>query len=227
MLLKKFIRLTLVLLSGLILAIALYLIIALILSKIPVNSNFKETPNGIEIFVQSNGVHTNFIIPAQSEYVDWTPHLPYDQFEEVDSSFKYISFGWGDKDFYMNTPTWADLTVATALKALFFMGTGAMHINYIQNKPGKSDLCKRLMISKTEYMTLINYINGTFKTDNSDKFIPIKHPGYSQYDCFYEANGTFSFLKTCNVWVGEGLKKAGIKTSFWTPFDFSVLNSLD
>lgn len=227
MFLKKFIRLSLVSIAGMICAIALYLIIALILSQIPVNSDFKETPNGIEIFVQSNGVHTNFVLPAKSEFIDWTPLLPYDQFEEVDSTFKYISFGWGDKDFYMNTPTWADLTLKTALKAIFFLGNGAMHINYIQNKPGESELCKRLLISKMEYMTLINYINGTFKKDNSGKFIPIKHPGYSQYDCFYEAKGPFSFLKTCNVWVGEGLKNAGIQTSFWTPFDFSVLNSLD
>lgn len=227
MFLQKFIRLTLLLIAGLIFVIVLYLIIALILSHITVNSNFKETPNGIEIFVQSNGVHTNFVLPSKSEFTDWTPLLPYDQFEAVDSSFKYISFGWGDKDFYIKTPTWADLTVATALKAIFFLGNGAMHISYIRNKPGESDLCKRLMISKMEYMTLINYINGTFKTDNLGEFIPIKHPGYSQYDCFYEAKGTFSFLKTCNVWVGEGLKKAGIQTSFWTPFYFSVLNSLD
>jgi uncharacterized protein (TIGR02117 family) len=227
MLLKKFIRLILAFIAGLIFAITLYLIIALILSHIPTNSNFKETPNGIEIFVQSNGVHTNFVIPAKSEFIDWTTLLPYDQFEKVDSSFKYISFGWGDKDFYMNTPTWADLTLKTALKAIFFLGNGAMHINYIQNKPSESSRYKSLMISKKEYLKLINYINSTFKTDYSGKFIPIKHPGYSQYDCFYEAKGTFSFLKTCNVWVGEGLKMAGIQTSLWTPFDFSVLNSLD
>lgn len=227
MFLKKFIRLNLVLITGLVFAITLYFIIALILSNIPLNSNFKETPAGIEIFVQSNGVHTNFILPSQSEFMDWTAHLPYNQFEEVDSTFKYISFGWGDKNFYMNTPTWADLTFSTAFKAIFFFGSGAMHINYIQNKPSENDLCKRLMLSETEYLKLINYIKNSFITDSSGKFIQIKHPGYSQYDCFYEAKGTFSFLKTCNVWVGEGLKKAGIQTSFWTPFDFSVLNSLD
>ena len=225
-LIKKFIRLTIVFISGLIGIIALYLIIALTLSHIPVNSHFKETPNGIEIFVRSNGVHTNFILPAWSEVVNWTAYLPYNHFEAVDSSFKYISFGWGDKGFYINTPTWADLTFSTAFKAIFFLGNGAMHVNYHRNKPIEGNLCKRLMISEMEYLKLTNYIKGSFKTDNSGKFIPIKHPGYSQYDCFYEAYGTFSFLKTCNVWVGKGLKKAGVKIGFWTPFDFSVLNSL-
>ena len=225
-LIKKFLRLTALFISGLICAVVLYLIIALTLSHIPVNSHFKETPNGVEIFISSNGVHTNFVLPAQSEVMDWTAYLPYNHFEAVDSSFKYISFGWGDKGFYINTPTWADLTFETAFKAIFFLGNGAMHIDYHKYKPGEKDLCKRLMISEMEYLELTDFIKSSFKTDNSGKFIPINHPGYSQYDCFYEAKGTFSFLKTCNVWVGKGLKQAGVKTVFWTPFDFSVLNSL-
>lgn len=226
-LIKKLLRLTIAIITGVVIAIALYIITALILSHIPVNSNFKETPGGIEIFVRSNGVHTNFVLPAKTGIIDWTPYLPYDHFEEVDSSFKFISFGWGSKDFYIKTPTWADLTFATAFKALFFLSSGAMHIDYDKNKPEENDLCKRLIISEMEYQQLINYIKRSFETDGSGKFIPINHPGYSQHDCFYEANGTFSFLKTCNVWVGKGLKTAGIITSLWTPFDFSVLNSID
>lgn len=223
---KKFIRLLLVFVSGLIFTIALYLITSLILSHIPVNSNFKETPNETEIFVLSNGIHINFILPAKSEVIDWTPLLPYANFETVDSTYKFISFGWGDKDFYINTPTWADLKFTIAFKAIFFLGNGAMHINYMRNKPAAGTIFKRLRISKTEYMKLTDYIKSSFKTDNTGKFIPIKHPGYSQYDCFYEAKGSFSFLKTCNVWVGEGLKKSGVKIGYWTPFDFSVLNSI-
>lgn len=226
LLIKKFIRFIVFLITGLCCLIAFYLVTALILSQIPVNSNFEETPGGIEIFVHSNGVHTSFVLPVQSQERVWSLYIPYNHFENVDSTFKYISFGWGDKDFYINTPTWSDLTFIVAFKAIFFLGNSAMHVNYYKNKPAEKELYKRLMISKMEYSRLINYIDKSFEIDTIGKFIPIKHPGYSQYDCFYEAKGRFSFLKTCNVWLGQGLKYAGIKTGFWTPFEFSVLNSI-
>ena len=226
-LLKKLLLAFAITLSAFIGVVAVYILIALTLSHLTVNADQKKQSSGIEIFVQSNGVHTDFVLPAKTHIIDWTEHLPFNHFENVDTSFKNISFGWGDQGFHINTPTWSDLTFATAFKSIFFLGKGAMHINYHKNQPMERVLCKRLIISDAQYLLLTNYIKASFKVDVNGEFIPIQHPGYSQYDCFYEAHGTFSFLKTCNVWTGKGLRKAGIKTVLWTPFDFSVLNSLE
>ena len=51
-------------------------------------------------------------------------------------------------------------------------------------------------------------------------------PGYGVTDLFFPAQGRFSLLKTCNVWVGQGLKASGLPTGLWTPFSFQVLSHL-
>ena len=43
---------------------------------------------------------------------------------------------------------------------------------------------------------------------------------------FYEATGTHSFLKTCNVWTGNVRNNVGIKISYRTPFDACVFYHL-
>ncbi|MFY7877715.1 MAG: DUF2459 domain-containing protein, partial [Pirellula sp.] len=31
-----------------------------------------------------------------------------------------------------------------------------------------------------------------------------------------EAKGSYHLFRTCNVWAGAGLKKAGIRVGYWT-----------
>ena len=89
--------------------VVLYFLLAVLLTIIPTNSNYKPPGKGISIYLISNKVHTDFVLPVNTQQKDWQKVFPDTTFGIVDSSFKYISFGWGDKDFYLNTPTWADL----------------------------------------------------------------------------------------------------------------------
>ena len=45
-------------------------------------------------------------------------------------------------------------------------------------------------------------------------------------DLFYPAQGHFSLIKTCNVWLGQGLRASGLPAGLWTPFSFQVLSHL-
>ncbi|MEO6298814.1 MAG: DUF2459 domain-containing protein, partial [Paracoccaceae bacterium] len=45
---------------------------------------------------------------------------------------------------------------------------------------------------------------------------------YGQTDVFFAANGHFHLFNTCNVWVGETLRAAGIPFGVWTPTPQSV-----
>ena len=44
------------------------------------------------------------------------------------------------------------------------------------------------------------------------------------WDAFYDATGRYSAVRTCNEWVGEGLRRAGVRVGRWTPFPVTVLN---
>lgn len=102
-------------LLGLLALIALYLASAWILGHIRANSTHTDQGN-IDIFLLSNGVHTDIAMPLHNKEFDWrTIVSPTDTRKATPAD--YVAFGWGDHGFYLETPTWADLTVPTALKA--------------------------------------------------------------------------------------------------------------
>lgn len=69
----------------------------------------------------------------------------FSQTKGKNTDFNYIAFGWGDKGFYLDTPTWADLKFSTAFKAAFWMGQSAMHTTYYREVKEGED-CKRLCL---------------------------------------------------------------------------------
>jgi hypothetical protein len=81
--------------------------------------------------------------------------------------------------------------------------------------------CRRAAISVPQYRALADYITGTIVSTEAPAA-----PGYGATDLFFSARGRFSLVKSCNVWVGNGLKAAGLPTGLWTPFAFQVLSHL-
>jgi uncharacterized protein (TIGR02117 family) len=223
--LKMTIRWFLRMLIAFIAFVLVWLLSAWLLPKFHSNNSFKESPGGVTILVKSNGVHTDILVPVKNGIKDWRKVLSPETYEEADSTFQYLAFGWGDKGFYLYTPTWADLKFSTAFKAAFFMGTTAMHVTYYKRMPEESERCRKLSVSEEQYKTLVAYIHSSFQLKNNS-YIRIDHPGYGSDDNFYEANGTYSFLKTCNCWTGSALKDAGVRVGVWTPSAGGVLNSL-
>lgn len=205
-----------------------FLVAAFLLSSIPVNNGFAQPPaqqTQLEIFVTSNGVHTDIVVPVATTYIDWRTKLPLHQFEGVDSSYQYIAFGWGDRRFYMETPSWTDLTPSVAFTAAFWPTRTAMHVEYIKHKLAPTKRQQPVFISPAQYMQLIAYINESFKT-NQGQFLHISGFGYTPQDTFYEAHGRFYIVKNCNNWVNNGLKQMGIKTGLWAPLPFAVMRHL-
>lgn len=70
------------------------------------------------IYVQSNGIHTDVCLPAITKEFNWLDFVPKEDFLN-NQSFDFITIGWGDKGFFLDTPTWAELKVSTALNAAF------------------------------------------------------------------------------------------------------------
>jgi uncharacterized protein (TIGR02117 family) len=204
--------------------LALWGLFAISLPHIRVNRGFTETPGGVTIYVCSNGVHTDVAFPANSQYIDWRKEFIPSTFKAVDSTFQYIQVGWGNKRFYLNTPTWSDLTVSTALRALFLRDSSVMHVTYNRFPPKVSpQYCHKIVISAEQYKQLIAYVQRYLNTP-SGRAILIPAKGYDVDDNFYQANGHYSFVKTCNVWTCGALKAAGVEQGLWTPFQSGVMN---
>ena len=199
----------------------IYLVAAYALSRITVNADARNVESGIAIYIKSNGVHTDIAVPVKSQVKDWTDEVRFDQTKAKELSARYISFGWGDRDFYLHTPKWADLKFKTAFNAAFYLGTSVMHTQFYDRIP-ESYRCKKLLISEANYKKLVAFLSGSFrKKDGQTLWIP--NSGYGIYDTFYEANGKYSVFKTCNTWANQALQSANQKAAFWTATDTGIL----
>ena len=200
---------------------------ALILPRIPVNDAARRSSErGATVFVESNGVHADFVLPARACGIDWTARLPAEWFEAVDGTFGWIAIGWGDKGFYLETPTWSDLEFGTAFRAAFFLSSAAMHVTWLRDAPLPGPRCRRLDLTEEQYRALAAYVLGSFALDETGRPRRIDHPGYTAHDRFFDATGTYSFIHTCNEWTGAGLRRIGVRTGLWTPFAADVLRHL-
>jgi len=207
---------------GIIAFISLYLLAAWLLPMITVNNNVRQPAHGTLIFIRSNGVHTDLVLPIRNTQKDWTRELSFAHTASQDTAMRYVAFGWGDKGFYLETPAWADLKTSTAIKAMFWMSTSAMHVTYHKELP-EDDHCRALRVSDAAYSELVACIDSTFLRDTGGRLQWIKGYSYDRDDCFYEAQGTYNLFFTCNTWANDALKRSGLKACLWTPFDKGLL----
>lgn len=202
------------------------LITALLLSFVPVNTGFAQSKqHTVEIFVTSNGIHTDLVLPVKTDLIDWRDKIPLRHFSGADSTYKSIAFGWGDRKFYMETPEWSDLTLKVALSATLWPTPSAMHVAYVPGRLNPTRHQRPIQLSAEQYERLVAYIHNSFQTENN-AYILIPDGGYTSEDNFYEAEGKFFFPKNCNNWVNSGLKAAGVKTALWAPFPFAIMRHL-
>ena len=193
----------------------LYIVLAFILSIIPAIPDASNERKSCEIFIKSNGIHTDVIIHQDNLSESIQSKLN----QELSN---YLAFGWGDKGFYIDIPTWNDLTFSVAVKAMFLSSETVMHVTPYESI---NSACVSERISKSQLEELLNYIEASFQLE-SNKFKKIDFEGYSNMDAFYEAKGSYSLFKTCNVWTGGALKAARIKTGIWSPFDWGIIWNL-
>lgn len=200
--------------------IVVYVLIVFIASHIPVNSS-PEKSEDVTIYINSNGVHTDILVPIKNEVKDWTKTILYIQTKSKDSLMNYVAFGWGDKGFYLDTPKWSDLKASTAAKAAFYLGTSAMHTKFY-NKVKEDAECVKVTISKKDYQDMVKYIEDSFQLGDKNNVQWITNQSYGQYDAFYEGKGKYSLFYTCNTWANNCLKAGHQRAALWTVYDKGI-----
>lgn len=204
--------------------VLVYLLCVFILPKITVNNSPNESKD-IELFIRTNGVHTDIIVPARSNIKDWTIDFPAINTKSKDTNFDRIAIGWGDKGFYLETPSWAELKASTALKASIGASGSAIHATYCNNMK-VSETCKSIYLSTAQYQQLVDYINQSLQRNENNSTILIPTKGlYGIHDAFYEANGRYSIFYSCNTWSNNALKACGQKACLWTVLQQGIFDN--
>ena len=198
----------------------LYFLIHFVLSRISVSQTSAQSDPKIEVLIMKSGVHTDFILPIKHALRTWKEVFPVENTRDKDTNVHFVSIGWGDKNFYLSTPTWFDLTPKTALSAAFGRGSSAIHAFYYYDIP-EDRVTERLYLSQQQYKQLIQYIDSHLCKDrkgNLQLLIASLPEVMYNNDAYYAANGTYNLTFTCNTWVNEGLKSCGQKACLWTAF---------
>jgi uncharacterized protein (TIGR02117 family) len=220
-LIKKICVILLKTIFGIILFIISYVLVAIMTTLIPVNTKYQMPDSGQAIWISSNGVHTNFVVPMSSKILSWG------NFINTREECQYLAIGWGDKEFYMNTPTWKDLKFGTALKAAFWPTDAVLQVYCMESPPSESRNTVKIFLTNNQAKKLNTYIYASFdlnKDGSLKEMIPERGP--DKYYKYYSAKGKYSIFFTCNNWTSRGLKLSGIRNSLWAPFDKSVLYHL-
>lgn len=210
--------------GALLLTLLAYAVLILI-GLYPVNSDFVPDENGIEVFVFSGEFHSDIVLPVVAPEFDWRSEFPAGDFSSDTSMATHVAVGWGERDFYLHTPTWADLKVSTACSALLIPSDTVMHVAMVY-KPLVGANVRRVRVSGEQYLRMVEAIKNSFERDANNQIQKIPDYAYSYNDSFYDGVGSYHMFRTCNCWAGEVMKAGGIKVGWFTPLPKTVFAHL-
>ena len=199
-------------------SVLIFVAAAWILGNTPVNRSFQHAgaKDGIDILVINNGVHADLVIPIDETAFRWSDRFRSDDFRSFDTRYRYAVFGWGNRQFYMETETWDDLKISNVLFAFVGLGDTVVHVDLAEDLNWFSKSSRKIRLSPEQFKRLSQYLLSSFKTQSNGALIPIPDRHYRETDAFYEGTGHYNLFRTCNVWAGGGLAKAGVRVGYWT-----------
>ena len=202
------------------LIVVLYGFMTLLGAIIPVNQNRTVPSEGKLIYLVNNGYHIALVLPRDSCTYGDIFNVPLG----ISGKGGFFYFGWGDRQFYLGTPTVRNIDWLMAAKALFTPSSAALEVLYICSVLPDQTGVSSLFVTEDELVALYGYVeknimvsDGLPKQILSDEIDPAFYGSI-----FFEASGSYSLFNTCNNWTSRGLKESGLRTHLWTPFTWGV-----
>jgi uncharacterized protein (TIGR02117 family) len=184
-------------------------------SVIPANPQPPPPVRGVTIYVYTNGVHTGLVLPSVHPIHDWRTRVPASDLPDPKRAGPWLLFGWGERNFYLNTPTWDKVDPLVVLRAAVGSNATLMHVDHLQRVWNGPDL-RPIVLNPAQYRALTKAIDADFAPG------PVIR-GYGVDDVFYPGRGHYSALRTCNEWTGGKLRAIGVRIGLWTPLSWSVM----
>ena len=178
-----------------------------------------------EVLLLRGPIHYDILLPiddlSRARFARLTQAgLPIDA-----SRARWLVIGWGARKFYTETPSYADLSLANIWRGI--IGDDSVLRVDVAGDLNKGLPTRRLRLTEIQYRTLLDRVWESFALTPEGQPDRIDVEGYTSSDVFFAARGRFNILRTCNVWIGEKLRTAGVQFGIWTPLPLSVSLSFD
>ncbi len=196
------------------------MVAALIGSHIPANSKWQQSAEGVDIFVETNGVHVSLIVPMSAAGDDLSDLIRPDQLANPDLYGTHAMIGWGHKRVYRNARTWGDVKSGDIASAIIGSDDTTLHIYHLI-EPRPLSYRRMLRVTPEQFHIIVAQIRNTFRLDAAGK--SHAYPAYGRDNMFYDSVGHYSAFNTCNTWTGDVLRRAGVRMGVWTPMPGGIM----
>ncbi|MDR0802812.1 TIGR02117 family protein [Fluviicola sp.] len=203
--------------------ICTYIFIFLLLSPFTVSKEITTDPKTELIYISSNGIHSDVILPIRHPLMNWETTLNIQQMLAVDTFQTHLKFGWGDKNFFLRTKEWSDMEVGTVVGTVFGRSPGAMHLILCTPKDLDKASLVKIRLTGKQYQRLCSFVKHSFLFENRKVKMIENHP-YGTYDFFFDSSLEYNMTYTCNTWTNNALKQAGQHVGIWTPFKGAIFS---
>jgi len=195
--------------------VGLYFLVAILLGAIPVAPDPEDCRHQQHAYLTSNGIHAEVVLRAEDLDSTFLQQLA------LHENAEYLSFGWGDRNFYLETPTWDRMKAGPTLEALFWPWSRSLvHLTVYD---GLLMDWIPLELCQQDMQALQQYLRSSFQVSSDGSFTSVEAELYGVHNYFYEGRGHYHVFYTCNTWLNRGLKRSGQRAALWTPFDRAIL----
>jgi uncharacterized protein (TIGR02117 family) len=170
----------------------------------PVASLYPPGPGdpSTPVWVVDHGWHTGLVLERAE--------IPGGLWPERDdlAPAPYLEVGWGDAAFYRAKEPGVGLAVRAALGS----AGSALHVVALPALPqrifpGREVVEIRLSLSGLQ--ALVRFVDKSFARGERGR-APQLGPGLYGISAFYPARGRYHLLSTCNTWIADALRSAGV-----------------
>lgn len=157
------------------------------------------------MYLVSHGWHAGLVIPA--EHLNRIAPELQQRFGDV----PYYEIGWGDKGFYQAQ----EITAGLTLQAMFWSQGAVLHVVGVPAAPARyfsgSEVIETCLTG-AELDSLSAFVASSFVRDAGGQVVTLSQGIYGDSQ-FYDGEGRYYLLNTCNKWTAKALRSAGLDIS--------------
>lgn len=197
------------------------IVIALGLGLVPPCQLFWMTPTTmnreIVIYIYGDFAHTNVLVPTRSPSINWQEYFPIEQLGTQAQTYRYLGFGWGERELYRQLTPLDQIPPDVAWRALFTSTSPAtLHVQGFAQLPQAplAEFIVPITLNQSDYLALHQYLWDSFERDAQGQPIWLNQSRQAN-SSFYAATGQYSAWNTCNSWTAQALRQANIQPPLW------------
>lgn len=137
---------------------------------------------------------------------------------------QWLIVGWGAEGVYTTMGSFADASFAALWRGV--TGDASVIRLDVAGQVSAFPGITYLSVSDAQLAALVAAVEASFARNAAGGFVPSPSPGFGTTDAFFVAKGRFNIGRTCNVWLGQVLRRAGLPFGIWTPTPQAVALSL-